>query len=604
MESRDNTVYQLAARMAIVAGGVLIVACALLVYDYARRLAKDPFEAPIYSSLRAALEQQPTNEALKEHFRAVDLELRREFFRQRAFARSGAVLAIVSLAVMLFAWRVAVNARRRPPAPEALDAAVDREAMWTGRARWAVGGVCGVLIMAALYLIINAGLSGAGGRYSLADFVRAGTKAPSPEANQALRRPSNGIGEKRDARDETPPKDAEVAKAWPRFRGPSGLGISAYGNVPERWDAKTGQGIVWKSAVPLPGNNSPVVWGTRVFLSGADKTKREVYCFDADSGKLLWQHTVPGTPPSAARAPKVLDDTGYAAPTMATDGHRAFAIFANGDLAAFSVEGKPAWSKSLGMPENSYGHASSLLVHKNLLLVQLDQGGSSEAKKSRMLALETASGRVVWQVTRPVPNSWSTPIVIHAAGRDQLITAADPWVISYEPASGKEWWRADCLKTDIGPSPAFADGRVYVANENSELSAIQADGQGDVTATHVVWKGEEGMPDTCSPLATKEFVFLLTSFGTLTCYDARKGGVLWAEDLATDFAASPSLVGSRLYLVSKTGKSFLVEPTRKGCKRVAEGDLGERCVTSPAFQDGRIYLRGSTHLYCLGESKH
>ena len=329
-------------------------------------------------------------------------------------------------------------------------------------------------------------------------------------------------------------RDEEIAKMWPRFRGPGGLGISAYTNVPETWDAKSGKGIVWKTPVPLPGNNSPVVWGKRVFLSGADQRRREVYCFDADSGKLLWQQAAPGTPQSTARPPKVNDDTGYAAPTTATDGRRVFAIFANGDLAAFDFSGKLAWSKSLGIPENSYGHASSLAMYKNLLLVQFDQG-SSRTPKSKLLAFDSATGKIVWQVDRPVPNSWASPIVIRHADREQIITAADPWVIAYNPADGAEIWRAKCLRTDIGPSPTFADGRVFVANDNCVLSAIRADGRGDVTATHVLWKGEDGMPDTCSPLATKEFVFLLTSFGTLTCYDAVKGDVLWAEDFEHRF---------------------------------------------------------------------
>ncbi len=118
-----------------------------------------------------------------------------------------------------------------------------------------------------------------------------------------------------------------------------------------------------------------------------------------------------------------------------------------------------------------------------------------------------------------------------------------------------EIWRAKCLKTDIGPSPVFADGKVFAANDNCNLSAIRADGHGDVTASGVLWKGEDGLPDTCSPLATKEFVLLLTSFGTLTCYDAAKGDMLWAEDFSTDFSASPSLVGNRVYLIGKKGKA-------------------------------------------------
>jgi outer membrane protein assembly factor BamB len=174
-------------------------------------------------------------------------------------------------------------------------------------------------------------------------------------------------------------------------------------------------------------------------------------------------------------------------------------------------------------------------------------------------------------------------------------------VIAYNPADGAEIWRVKCLRTDIGPSPVFADGRVFVANDNCELSAIRADGKGDVTATHVLWKGEDGMPDTCSPLATKDYVLLLASYGTLTCYDAAKGDMLWSEDFKDDFTASPGLAGNRLYLVGKVGKTYVVELGPQNCKRLGEANLGEECVTSPAFQDGRIYLRGKNHLFCLGK---
>jgi outer membrane protein assembly factor BamB len=414
------------------------------------------------------------------------------------------------------------------------------------------------------------------------------------------------------------PADEEIGRNWPRFRGPGGLGISAYTNVPTTWNAAKGENILWKTAVPLPGNNSPVVWGDRVFLSGATAKRREVFCFDALRGTLLWQKEVPGTPDSTAKPPKVMKDTGFAAPTTTTDGRHVFAIFANGDIAAFGFDGTLAWARSLGMPANSYGHASSLTMYKNVVLVQFDQGMIKE-RKSKFFALDAASGKTVWEITRDVPNSWTSPIVIRAAGRDQLITAADPWVIAYNPADGKEEiWRANCLRQDVGPSPTFCDGIVYVANEFPRLSAIRADGRGDVTATHVIWRGEDNLPNTCSPLATKEHVFILSSEGTLTCYDAKKGDKLWEHDFpGSNFSASPSLVGSRIYVVSNEGKSFVIEPGQDGCKIVGEGNLGEECVTSPAFQDGRIYLRGyvepepdekadgaepqrEDHLFCIG----
>jgi outer membrane protein assembly factor BamB len=594
---------QLATRIAAVAGVFALVVCALLAYDYARRLVKDPLDSAAFQALVAALDQQPANDALKIQIRDLDLQLRREYFRQRAFAHVGAALLLVAVAVFLVATKTAATLHRRLPTPDALSAPQDYEAVWTRSARWAVAALGVVMLGAAIAVIVSVRSEaelpstsgrGAGGEGSEGEDVSiAVANANRPHPNPLPQGAETAVAQ-------TPPTDEEIAKAWPRFRGPGGLGVSAYTNVPETWDAKSGKGIKWKTPVPLPGNNSPVVWGNRVFLSGADQRRREVYCYNADSGKLLWQQVVPGTPQSTARPPKVNKDTGFAASTTSTDGRRVFAIFANGDLAAFDISGTLAWSKSLDMPENTYGHASSLATYKNLLLVQFDQG-SPTRPKSKLLAFDAASGKIVWQADRPVPNSWSSPIVIRHAGSDQVVTSADPWVIAYNPADGAELWRAKCLKTDIGVSPAFADGRVFVGNDNSVLSAIRADGRGDVTGTHVLWKGEDGLPDTCSPLATKEFVLLLTSFGTLTCYDAVKGDKLWEEEFEVDFSASPSLVGNRVYLIARTGKAWIVEPSREKCKRIGQADLGEACVTSPAFQDGRIYLRGEKNLFCIGK---
>ena len=590
---------QLAVRIAAVAGVVAIVVSSLLLYDYSRRLTKDPLDSPLYKTLLAETDKNPTSDPLKQQVRDLDKQLRHEYFRQRTFTHVGAALLLIAVAVFLIAAKTAATLRRQRPSPSVPPIIQDRESISTRTARWAVGGVSVALACVAIALIVG-----------LRSELPSATSESPDDPNSAATSPAESVTP------EPPPTDEEVAKAWPRFRGPGGLGISPCTDVPETWDAASGKGIAWKTPVPLPGNNSPVVWGERIFLSGADQKRREVYCFDAQSGKLLWQKEAPGTPQSAARPPKINEETGYASSTTATDGRRVFAIFANGDLAAFDFSGKPAWSRSLGIPDNAYGHASSLAMWKNLLLVQLDQGADEKMKLklsfqgnqgpagksgSGLLAFDSATGKIVWQVSRPVVNSWGSPIVVRHADRDQIVTVAHPWVIAYNPADGAVLWQVRWPNMDSAPSPTFADGRVFVANENSVLSALRADGTGDMTDKAELWRGDDGLPDTCSPLATAEFVFLLSSSGALTCYDAVKGNVLWAEDFDGSFCASPSMAGRRMYLINTKGKAWIVEPSREKCQRIAEADLAEECVASPAFQDGRIYLRGKTNLYCIGK---
>jgi outer membrane protein assembly factor BamB len=589
---KDDNNYRLTTLTAAIAGVFSLIVCALLLYDYGWRGHGDPLENQSFQTLKAALAKQPDNEELKSLIRDHDLQLRQEYFRHRAFTVIGAFLLIGGVAIFLASAKTAVTLRRKLPQPHPLGSSPDIESRWTQIGRRAVGVFALVLVATAIAISFLTHLEIPGAEEVSAVKSTGSAKVSPTKETQSSSKVSTTSAS-------LPPYDESV-KEWPCFRGPGGSGISAYTNISTEWDVEANKNIRWKTPVPLPGNNSPVVWMDRVFVTGADKQHREVYCFDAASGKLLWQKEVPGTPQSISQVPKVNIETGYAASTAATDGQRVFAIFANGDMAAFDFDGKLAWSKSFGPLENSYGHASSLSMYKNLLITQLDQGDSGSAGKSKLFAFDSSSGKTVWQTDRPVPNSWSSPIVIRYADHDQIVTAASPWVISYEPDSGKEIWRAKCLQQDVGPSPVFAASKVFAVNESPALSAIRVDGQGDVTDTNVVWKGEDDLPDICSPLANNEFVFLLTSYGTLTCYDAEKGDQLWAEDLGEDCNSSPSLVGKLLYVFAKSGKAWVVEPNREKCQRIAECNLGEECVTSPAFQDGCFYIRGKNNLICIG----
>ncbi|NUQ62533.1 MAG: PQQ-binding-like beta-propeller repeat protein [Pirellulales bacterium] len=591
-----QSLYRIARAVIAVAGVFVVLATILMLWDFSRRQAKDPLESPKYLALKAQLAKDPRNEQLKAEIRELDLLLRRQYFRQRQFTQIGTWLLLGGAVVFVVAAKTAAALRWRPPMPQPQPVPLDHDATLGRRGRWAVVGLA--LVLSAAVLVLAASC-----QTELPQTLEASGKTEISAVNQAAAAIPGKSGA---STPETPPSGAadyptedEMAKAWPRFRGPGGLGISTLADPPTKWNGISDEGVVWKTAVPLPGNNSPIVWGNRVFLSGATEEKREVYCFDTGTGELVWQKEVPGTPQSTAKLPELSEDTGFAAPTVATDGRRAYAIFANGDVAAFDFAGKLAWSRSLGIPKNSYGHAASLSVYQNLLIVPFDQGGTKDGL-SKLLALDAATGKTAWEAKRQVPNSWTTPIVIDNQGRKQIVTAADPWVIAYGPADGKEIWRAKCLRQDVGPSPAFGGGTVFVANEFPCLSAIRADGQGDVTDTHVLWEGEDGLPDTSSPLATAEYVFLLASYGTLTCYDAKEGKILWEQEFDATFTSSPSLAGARLYLIGKEGKCWVVEPGREAGKIVAESELGEECVTSPAFQPGRMYLRGKEHLFCIG----
>lgn len=432
----------------------------------------------------------------------------------------------------------------------------------------------------------------------------AATTAPAKPTSSAVPTPTPETTRKGGA--SSGPATAEAifprswASNWPIFRGPAGSCVTASANAPASWDGASGKGILWKSAIPLPGRNSPIVWNDRVFLTGADKTAREVFCFDAGTGRLIWRKPVPiepGAPPI-----EVSQDTGYAPSTMATDGKHACALFVNGDLACFDFVGKLLWIRKLGAPENTYGHASSPILYGSGILIQMDQGSDPQAGKSALLALDIATGKPVWEVKRPVPNSWSTPVLIRAGGQDQIITCANPLVISYDPRSGRELWRAEVLGGEVAPSPTFGNGLVYACNLSSSLAAIRPNGSGNVTKTAVAWTFADNLPDIASPLCAGDLLFLVASEGMVTCVDAKVGKKVWEHNFGTPFHASPVLAGKTVYLIDRKGVMHLFAAART-YKELGQASLGEDVSATPAIREGRLFLRGKEHLYCIGAAR-
>jgi outer membrane protein assembly factor BamB len=575
-DERRRRYARAARRTAAVAAALFVVVLGELAIEHgnliATRLRLMDLEgrgalAELKTKLRRA--ESPERKAeLAETIRRRDLELRRRLLLWQERLPFGAALLAGSAAVGLIALHVARRYEQTPPKPGGAALTRQAEEQAAGRSRWAVAAVAALPVVALAVLFAAA----------LAGPVR-----PAGDSSAATK--------------------IDPARQWPRFRGPGGLGIAATADFPTTWDGASAAGLLWKTPVPLPGENSPVVWGDRVFLSGATKNRREVYAFDTATGRLLWTGTVNDVEGTPEKAPDVYEMTGYAAPTCASDGKRVFACFANGNLAAFDFDGERIWAIQLtmdGPPDNVYGHAASLDVWRGRVIVQVDQGGLDEPK-SWIAAISGADGGLAWETPRPVQNSWCSPIQIIAGGREQIVAGGAPWTIAYAPGTGAEVWRAKCMDeaVEVGPSPTFADGVVYVVNEGSFLTAVRASGTGDVTETHILYQEGQNLPNTASPLVAGGLVFMVAA-NYVSCYDAVNGKLVWEHEFPSTFNASPTLVGDRVYLPDVKGVTQIFRASRK-FELLAAPKLGEKVNTSPAFVDGRIYVRGLKHLYCIGE---
>jgi outer membrane protein assembly factor BamB len=537
----------------------------------------DPLRSLELKQYKEKLRANPADEPTKQQIRQLDLDLRQKYFHHLSQARSGFYLLAGGLVVFVLAIGRVNGLHRKSPTPEGRPDLAGEAARAAARARWSVAATGAAV--GALLLVLSIGLS-----TPSAKGTAGAVGSPSPTHS------GDGAGEVVSLN--------ELKQNWPRFLGAAGSGQALATNPPSHWDVKSGVGLMWKVAAPVIGFGSPIVWGNRVFLAGGDAARREVVCLEAKSGAILWRQAVANVAGSPAKVPEVPESTGYAAATPATDGRRVYAIFANGDLAAITLEGKPVWSKSFGTLKNPYGHAASLATWQNRLIVQLDQGESDEGK-SRLYALDGGSGQVVWQAPRKVASSWASPLVIEAAGRAQIIALAVPWVTAYAAADGAELWRVDCLNGEVLPSPCFAGGLLFVASPAEKLAAIGPDGHGDVTKSNIVWSTEDNVPDISSPVSNGELVFTLTTGGLLTAWDARDGKKQWDHDFETEFHASPGLAGNWLYLFGVKGTAIVVEAGRQ-FKEVFRTEMGDVFQASPAFAQDQIFLRGVTNVWSLG----
>lgn len=573
-------------RIAWIAGILMAVLAAVLVYNTLHLYQGSGngrirlVEASELAPLKARLREDPKNDSLKAEIRSLDQQLRQEFFRREQLASRAGWALLGSAVIFLAALHGARSLGRPFPAVPVIPAHRPDPARKSAIAANSVAA--SALVLAGLTLPIVWDVS--------SQWQRAPGAAAPVVATAAV-----------PAADDFP-TPAELAANWPRFRGHDGSGSSTLTDIPESWDLAAEKDLVWKAPLELPGANSPVVWGDRVFTTGATIKRRELYCHAASSGKLLWKAPV-GTPQSArAEEIEVMEDTGYAAPTVVTDGRRVFAIFANGDVAGFTVAGKELWVRSLGSPENMYGHAASLALWRNIVIVVWDQATADDGK-SKIFGLDSQTGKPVWQTPREVANSWVSPLLIEVKGKPQLITSADPWVIAYNPENGKEIWKANCMEGDVAPSPVYANDLLYVACDRTCIAAIRPDGSGDVTASHIAWQQEDaGLPDMCSLVCDGPRLYTLV-FGVLYAFDTLTGKALWEFDMNEQFEASPSFFNGRLHLLTTKGVWISGTADAEGFKETSRSELGEPSSASPALMPGRIYLRSKKNLYCIG-SKH
>jgi outer membrane protein assembly factor BamB len=387
------------------------------------------------------------------------------------------------------------------------------------------------------------------------------------------------------------------ADNWPGWRGPGNLGISAEQQLPLEWGAQ--KNVRWKVPLHGAGVSTPVVWNERIFLTASDgrlNDRLHVLCYHRDDGRLLWHSRLFGTAPTDLYAPG-----GMAVSTPATNGKALYVLFGTGELAALDFEGHPLWIRSLaqeyGPFRNRWGLGTSPILADGTLYVQIDHWS-----QSYLLAIDPATGANRWKADRPAAVNWTSPLAVRVQGRREIITFGTRSVRSYDATDGKELWHVNGMGEQCIPSPLLSEELLLACSGDNTLAIRLDGGQGDLTRSNVAWVNKKASAFVPTPLLYQGLLYIPGSKGFITCLDPRTGKEVYKDRLGGQFEASPVGGAGRIYLASKEG---VVSVLRAGARFevLASNDMGEMLVASPALADGRLYLRGEKHLFCIGDGK-
>lgn len=546
-----------------VAAGFTLVVAVLMILSFIQLKKINPVENPVLMTIKEQYDKDPSNQANAEQVRILDLMARKAYFSSQWQIKAGAYLLLAGAFVFIFCQRILAGAERSLPGlpgsktDNALSRTAVRKTLFYAGSIIFATAIIGSLLLGSRF----PGISG----------NTDGTRKSTGRISKSAKNP-----------DKT---------NYPFFRGHNSAGVAGGSGYPDSWNGESGTNIKWKTAVPKPGQSSPIIWEDKIFLTGAEDKTCELFCFDKKNGSLLWTASATGIEGEPSEVPETDHDAGLAASTAATDGKSVCAVFANGNLICTDTDGKIKWAKNLGVPESSYGFSSSLILYEGILLVQYDDN-----EKVSLMGFDTSNGNQLYETIREGRPVWSSPVLAFFDNIPQVIINGNPYVSAYDPLTGRELWKVECLTGDVAPSVAVNSTMVYAVTDYARLAAIRPG-----TGGSIIWEDNTFTPDVSSPVANDDFLFLATGVGDAACYDASKGDTLWTHYFEDQFYASPVIADGKVYFTDRSGIIHIVKASGS-FELLAESPLGERTDCTPAFSDGMIFVRGKNNLYCISEN--
>ncbi|HET8675585.1 MAG TPA: PQQ-binding-like beta-propeller repeat protein [Blastocatellia bacterium] len=398
-----------------------------------------------------------------------------------------------------------------------------------------------------------------------------------------------------------------LAENWPQWRGPALNGVSAEKNLPTTWT--TEENVTWKLAMPAFSGSTPIIWGDRIFLNVAEGDDLYLWAVERSKAAVLWKKRLGG-------GNLKLRKQNMSSPSPVTDGKNVWVMTGTGILKGFDFAGNEIWSRDIqkeyGQFGLNWGYASSPLLYEDSLYVQVLHGMKTD-EPSYVMRINKTTGKNVWKVDRATnaikesPDSYTTPALLKYGKTVEIVITGGDVVTGHDPATGKELWRANGLNPDNHPfyrivaSPIVSGDMIYAPTRIKPLLAIRAGGRGDITETHRAWAFDKG-PDVPTPVTDGKYFYVVDDKGVTWCLDAKTGQAIYGPERIKPgtYSSSPVLADGKLYITNEDGLTTVLKAGPK-FEVLAENNLNDYCLSSPAISEGQIFIRTTQYLYCIGK---
>lgn len=408
------------------------------------------------------------------------------------------------------------------------------------------------------------------------------------------------------------PSFAQSEERWTHFRGSDLSGIAAEGAYPVEWNDSVN--ISWKTAIPGRGWSSPLVFGEQVWLTtaSADGKDMDACCVHRETGAVM--HRIDLFQPEEVKRKHAINS--YATPTGAIEEGFVYMHFGRYGTACIDTRtGGIVWARTDMQCEHVQGPGSSLLLHRDMLIVHMEGTDVQD-----IYALDKVTGETIWKASRDPQwydplleigkKAYITPIVITVDGRELLISNGSAVCDAFDVRTGERVWYILQGEDSTISMPVEYDGKVYFytsfvtrpdGEKYCELWCVDPRGKGDLSG-NILWRLPFPILQLLTPVIHDGLLYTVDTESKLHCIDAETGEIVWSERLKGKFNSSPIVANGNVYLSTTRGETLVFRAGRS-YRPVADNTLGGEIWSTPAFVDGAIFMRTSEYLYRIEQPR-